>query len=164
MPTKVRFQACQVSTVAQGSFAQKVLLRLGKPESVLWHHLLISMFEWRLPVYTTPVDVGGRLRGDTWCGMQLSTPQFQGVLHKPRIGIVPDPFLVRAVWLRETRCTVRYKLHRTQTTIKPPTCRQGLHSFCCVPNDLCTAPCSQQQEETVDVHMQHCPCKPSDAW
>ena len=24
--------------------------------------------------------------------MQLSTPQFRGVLHKPRIGIVPDPF------------------------------------------------------------------------
>ena len=29
-------------------------------------------------------------------------PQFRGVLHKPRIGIVPDPFLVKAVWLRET--------------------------------------------------------------
>ena len=56
----------------------------------------------RLPVYATPVVVGGRLRGDAWCGMQLSTPQFRGVLHKPRIGIVPDPFLVKAVWLRET--------------------------------------------------------------
>ena len=57
----------------------------------------------RLPVYATPVVVGGWLRGDAWCGMQLSTPQFRGVLHKPRIGIVPDPFLVKAVWLRETR-------------------------------------------------------------
>ena len=57
----------------------------------------------RLPVYATPVVVGRRLRGDAWCGMQLSTPQFWGVLHKPRIGIVPDPFLVKAVWLRETR-------------------------------------------------------------
>ena len=43
MPTKIRFQAFQVSTAAQGSFTQKVLLRLGKPESVLWHHLRISM-------------------------------------------------------------------------------------------------------------------------
>ena len=49
-----------------------------------------------------PVVVGGRLLGDAWCGMQLSTPQFRGVLHKSRIGIVPDPFLVKAVWLRET--------------------------------------------------------------
>ena len=56
----------------------------------------------RLPVYATPVVVGGRLRGYAWCGMQLSTPQFRGVLHKPRICIVPDPFLVKAVWLRET--------------------------------------------------------------
>ena len=55
-----------------------------------------------LPVYATPVVVGGRLRGDAWRGMQLSTPQFRGVPHKPRIGIVPDPFLVKAVWLRET--------------------------------------------------------------
>ena len=61
------------------------------------------MLRWtRLTVYATPVVVGGRLRGDAWCGMQLSTPQFRGVLHKPRIGIVPDPFLVKAVWLRET--------------------------------------------------------------
>ena len=102
IPTKVRFQACQVSTAAQGSFAQKLLLRLGKPESVLWHHLRISRVDSRLPVYATPVVVGGRLRGDAWSGMQLSTPQFRGVLHKPRIGIVPDPFLVKAVWLRET--------------------------------------------------------------
>ena len=101
MPTNVRFQVCQVSAAAQGSFAQKVLLRLGKPESVLWHHLRY-LWRARLPVYATPVVVGGRLRGDAWCGMQLSTPQFRGVLHKPRIGIVPDPFLVKAVWLRET--------------------------------------------------------------
>ena len=33
-------------------------------------------------------------------------PQFRGVLHKPRIGIVPDPFLVKAVWLRETNLTI----------------------------------------------------------
>ena len=58
---------------------------------------------------------------------------------------------------------VRHKLHRTQNTIKPPTCHQGLHCFCCVPNDVYTAPHGQQQEETVDVHTQHCPCKPSDA-
>ena len=53
-------------------------------------------------VYVTPVVVDGRLQGDAWCVMQLSTPQLWGVLHKPRIGIVPDPFLVKAVWLRET--------------------------------------------------------------
>ena len=29
-------------------------------------------------------------------------PSSGGVLHKPRIDIVPDPFLVKAVWLRET--------------------------------------------------------------
>ena len=46
---------------------------------------------------------------------------------------------------------VQHKLHKTQNTIKLPTCRQGLHSFCCAPNDLYTAPRSQQQEETVDV-------------
>ena len=103
MPTKARFQVCQVSTAAQGSFAQKVLLRLGKPESVLWHHPRISMVEWRLPVYATPVVVGGRLRGDAWCGMHYyQPPSSGGVLHKPRIGIVPDPFLVKAVWLRDT--------------------------------------------------------------
>ena len=102
MPTKVRFQAYQVSLAAQGSFPQKVLLRLGKPESVLWHHRCISMVDSRLLVYATPVVEGGRLRGYAWCGMQLSTPQFRGVLHKPRTGIVPDPLLVKAVWLRET--------------------------------------------------------------
>ena len=59
--------------LAQGSFAQKVLLRLGKPESVLWHHLRYLWWT-RLPVYATPVVVGGRLRGDAWCGIQLSTP------------------------------------------------------------------------------------------
>ena len=32
----------------------------------------------RLPVYATPVVVGGPLRGDAWRGMQLSTPQFRG--------------------------------------------------------------------------------------
>ena len=106
IPTKVRFQACQVSTAAQGSFAQKVLLRLGKPESVLWHHRRISMVYSRLLVYATPVVVGEQLRGYVWCGMQLSTPQFRGVLHKSRIGIVPDPFLVKAVWLRETSVCV----------------------------------------------------------
>ena len=108
MPTNVRFQVCQVSAAAQGSFAQKVLLRLGKPESVLWHHLRY-LWRARLPVYATPVVVGGRLRGDAWCGMQLSTPQFRGVLHKPRIGIVPDPFLVKAVWLRETTRNVVWR-------------------------------------------------------
>ena len=74
MPTKVRFHACQVSAAAQESFAQKVLLGLGKPESVLWHHLCISMVDSRLLVYATPVVVGGRLRGYAWCGMQLSPP------------------------------------------------------------------------------------------
>ena len=29
------------------------------------------------------------------------------VLHKPRIGIVPNPFLVKAVWLRETSAVLR---------------------------------------------------------
>ena len=56
----------------------------------------------RLMVYVTPVVVDRQLQGDAWCVMQISTPQFRGVLHKPRIGIVPDPFLVKAVWLRET--------------------------------------------------------------
>ena len=101
MPTKVRFQAYQVSTAAQGSFAQKMLLRLGKPESVLWYHRRISMVYSQLSVYAAPVVVGGRLRGYVWCGMQLSTPHFRGgggVRHKLRIG----HFLVKAVWLRKT--------------------------------------------------------------
>ena len=66
-----------------------------------------SIVDSRLLVYATPVVVGGRLRGYAWCGMQLSIPQFRGVLHKPPIGIVPDPFLVKAVWLRETTLHIR---------------------------------------------------------
>ena len=89
------------------------------------------------------------------------------LFKSPACGNKHDPGLngaEPALWNQNVSgCTVRYKLHRTQTTIKPPTCRQGLHSFSCVPNDLYTAPRSQQQEETVDVHTQHCPCKPSDA-
>ena len=31
-----------------------------------------------------------------------------GGLHKPRIGIVPDPFMVKVVWLRESICSLHF--------------------------------------------------------
>ena len=61
-----------------------------------------------MTVYATPVVVGGRLVDDAWCGMKSLTSQSWRVLYKPHISIIPDPFLVKTVWLRETTVTVIY--------------------------------------------------------
>ena len=71
---------------------------------------------------------------------------------------------LHALWIHSVSgYTVRHKLHRTQTTIKPPTSHQFLRCCWWTPNELCTDPQSQQQEETVKEQTQHCTCKPSDA-
>ena len=85
----------------------------------------------RLPVYATPVVVGEQLRGYALCGMQLSTPQFRAVLHKPHIGIVPDPFLVKAVWLRETTREVCAVLIHSYSRFGVPITVTGVRGVWC---------------------------------
>ena len=69
-----------------------------------------SKYESHYTVWTARISIRVRVRvyfilknlaapGTT---VHVPTARFRGVLHKPRIGIVLDPFLVKAIWLRET--------------------------------------------------------------